>query len=165
MKNKNGFTLIELMVVISLIAILSAVSYPGVRSWLSGYRVTSAANELRGALQRGKAEAVKNQVRVVVNINQATRSYTVALNGTDVVSQGTLHPDVVINQVNFNAGMWTQFNSMGIPFGFVAGLATNYNGNIIISDAQGTSFRQITLSPSGSIVLTKGASLSGPFTE
>jgi type IV fimbrial biogenesis protein FimT len=46
MKKKNGYTILELMVTIGIIAILTAMAIPSFINWLQGYRLRSAANDV-----------------------------------------------------------------------------------------------------------------------
>lgn len=65
-KNSGGFTLIELLTVIVLFAVLIAYAAPQWGSVVHRSRAESAANELLGALQFAKSEAVKRNRRVAI---------------------------------------------------------------------------------------------------
>lgn len=74
MKSDKGFSLIELMVVIAIIAIVVAVAAPSYESMMAGSRLTSSSNTLVGALRLARSEAVtsKQNVFVCSSDDQAT---------------------------------------------------------------------------------------------
>jgi len=62
----NGFTLIELMVTISIAAILLGIAIPSFTSTITSNRLTTNANELVTALNLARSEAIKRGQHVVV---------------------------------------------------------------------------------------------------
>lgn len=62
----RGFTLIELMVTIAVLAIVTAIAYPSFTSLMNSSRLTGAANDLVGDLQTARSEAIRRNARVTV---------------------------------------------------------------------------------------------------
>ncbi len=58
----QGFTLTELMIVISILAILSAVAVPPVRSFVDRMEVKSVARQMYGDLYYAKIQAIRGMV-------------------------------------------------------------------------------------------------------
>jgi prepilin-type N-terminal cleavage/methylation domain-containing protein len=72
MRNDSGFSMIELIIVISIVAILSAIAVPNFVSWIPKYRVKDAAQDLYSNIQMAKMEAIKrNQNCTVTFTNNA----------------------------------------------------------------------------------------------
>lgn len=81
MKNKtnskeyhSGFTLIEMIVTVSIVAILTSIAAPSFRTMLESNKATVAANEMVSALLLARSEALKrrNNVTVCTSIDQTT---------------------------------------------------------------------------------------------
>ncbi|CAK8719198.1 hypothetical protein GCAAIG_08665 [Candidatus Electronema halotolerans] len=68
-KDSSGFSFMELMVVIAMIGILSAVALPGILRALPEQRVKNAARNLYADMQRARMLAVKNNRTVSVRFN------------------------------------------------------------------------------------------------
>ncbi|MCW2035829.1 pilin [Xanthomonas campestris] len=69
MKKQQGFTLIELMIVVAIIAILAAIALPAYQNYVAKSRVTAALAEITPA---------KTQFEVMVNEGAASANYTAA---------------------------------------------------------------------------------------
>ena len=68
MKNRiSGFTLIELMVTIAVLAILVAIALPNYRAFVLNSRMTAQANNFLASLNLARSEAVKRNAPISVN--------------------------------------------------------------------------------------------------
>lgn len=65
-RNSRGFTLIELMVGLAVMALLMMVAVPSFQSTIASSRVTTITNDLVGALAAARTEAIRRGVRVTV---------------------------------------------------------------------------------------------------
>jgi len=74
-KGSNGFSFVELMVVIALVGILSAISIPSFLSALPEKRLKAAARNVYVDLQRARVLAVKKNKKVTVRFNEAEEYY------------------------------------------------------------------------------------------
>lgn len=64
MKRYRGFTIIELMLTLAVVAILATVAAPSFVNVIQNNRATTQANELVAAINLTRSEAVKRGVRV-----------------------------------------------------------------------------------------------------
>lgn len=79
MKMCRGFTLLELMVTIAVLAILTTIAIPNFRDLVQSNRVTTQANELVSALTFARMEAVKRGRNVRVAVAVANPGWTVTV--------------------------------------------------------------------------------------
>ena len=77
MKVKRGFTLIELMVVIVVIATLTAISVPNFLAYLPNARLKRAARELYSNMQLSKMGAIKQNTAWAIVFDKTDDKYQV----------------------------------------------------------------------------------------
>lgn len=58
-RHSAGFTLVELMIVVAILAIIAAIAAPSFRTMIQNNRLTAAVNDVAGALQYARSEAVR----------------------------------------------------------------------------------------------------------
>lgn len=66
MKNKNGFSLVELMVAIAIIGILAAIATPNIISWLQNRKYTTSVQRVISVMNAAKMRAVKENMPTIV---------------------------------------------------------------------------------------------------
>lgn len=93
MRAQYGFTLIELMVAIAILAIVIAIAAPSFNRTVQSNRAAVMSNELVGALQTARSEALKR--RTNVTLCRRNVAGTTCENGTDwsagwLLTQGNL---------------------------------------------------------------------------
>lgn len=77
--SRKGFTLIELMVVVAVMAVLMSLAAPAMTSMLDAAKMSSLSNQLLSSLQFTRSEAIKRSGRVVMC--KSTTGSSCALDG------------------------------------------------------------------------------------
>ena len=157
MKTQNGFTVYELLTVIGIIAILSAIAVPSMLSWRLDAKLRSASNILRGDLQLAKARALRENT--IVAIIFTANGYNIFTDNGAGANAGNWNLDadeVVVKNRQFPAGITillptsfdspndrTRFNGRGLPDPLTLN-GGGLTGSVTIKDSRGTE-KQITL--------------------
>ena len=72
----SGFTLVEVLMTIGVLAVLAAVAVPGFSVWLPNYRLKAAARDVVSNFQLAKLTAVKRNTNCAITFNQAIGAQT-----------------------------------------------------------------------------------------
>jgi type IV fimbrial biogenesis protein FimT len=75
-RRSSGFTLIELMVTLTLVAVLLKLGVPSFVTWLKNTQVRTVADALQNAVRRAEAEAVSRNRQVVLSLTNNVPSVT-----------------------------------------------------------------------------------------
>jgi prepilin-type N-terminal cleavage/methylation domain-containing protein len=91
---RRGYTIIELLIVMVIIAVLAGLAYVKMVPALQRGRVRSAASLLAGDLQYAQILAARNREPIVVTVNTTSLTYQVTdRSGTDVFRTRDLGPN------------------------------------------------------------------------
>lgn len=83
MKRVGGFTLVELMVTVTILAILLIAGIPSFREWLRNTHIRTAAESIQNGLRYARSEASSRGVNVRFEFTSSGAGWTVcALAGT-----------------------------------------------------------------------------------
>ncbi|MBP6748105.1 MAG: GspH/FimT family pseudopilin [Xanthomonadaceae bacterium] len=132
----GGFSIVELVVVLVVMSILTAIALPQITAVVNASRITGNANEILGGLQLARAEAVRANRRVIFCSSTAGA----ACNG------GSPWPGwAVFNDRNNNnvpdAGELVRFGNIEAP---MLAVSTNMPNNRVIFRSDGLAYRNNT---------------------
>ncbi|WP_300460942.1 GspH/FimT family pseudopilin [Desulfobacula sp.] len=163
-KVTSGFTLIEVMVVIAIVGILSAIAVPGIVAKLPDYRLRSAARDIVSCLQEAKMRAVKENATAAIIFDVANDQYTAWVDNGWSGGAGNWWPDtnvgeIVFKQITLPAGIQFYQNTTftANTFGFNSrGIPATTVGTVFISNNK-SNYRSIIVSSAGNIRVLKSS--------
>jgi len=145
---EDGFSLIELMIVVALIATLAAITVPAVTGAMTRYALISASQQVVSTIRSARVQAVgKNRVaRVRFNFPAAGQYQAVDSAGVALGSAQTLPNGAAFGAVSGDV----EFNT--------SGRATHVGGGaapvtVVVSNGTVAQNRTITISASGRVLL------------
>lgn len=108
--NDRGFTLLELVVTLGLLAIMMAIAVPSTSSWRKNAQYKEAAREVVSLLRRARSFAVQQNQSTTVTIDLSNRKYSFA--GKDTV----FSKDVTVESKALIGDAWKKTGTLSITF-------------------------------------------------
>ena len=152
---QSGFTILELVIVIAIILIMSAVALPAIGHWVRNYKIRGAADQVAAEIQAAKLLAVKKNVNfgvVFVVLTETTYQYfmeDIPLSGIrqqyPTSQQGAIR--TLPDGVTFTPG--GVVNDAGFRFNRLGAMCDPDTGLVTCPDLSGSN---ITPAPTGNYV-------------
>ena len=155
-RRARGFTLVEMMTALAVLAVLLAIGIPTFRDVALGSRLTASANDLLASVQLARSEAIKRNLTVTVcaSADGATcaagggweQGWIVVDSGANVLQRQAALPDgFVMSQAGGVVPL--AFEAIGIG-------ATAATVTVCRDDPIGTQERLVSISAAGSARVT-----------
>ncbi|MEE2731106.1 MAG: GspH/FimT family pseudopilin [Pseudomonadota bacterium] len=140
---QQGFTIIELMITVALIAIIAAIGIPSFQDLMASNRVVASINELHAGLRLARIEAVKRNDTVVF----CSTSDSASCSGTwgngwlvfhDADGDGSVDADELIRVgEGVHNGYSLTFSGGGTSISFLArGMTNGQSGTFKLCDSE-----------------------------
>lgn len=130
-KTIKGFTLIEMIVVVSILSILTTIVLPNLSRWYASIKINGARRDLISDLRLIQQNTVTSQTNHSIQINAAQNKYSLVKKND---------PDEIIKTVNLPEGITIsalslmpevteiEFNAAGAPTAIGTITVSNYYG-------------------------------------
>lgn len=111
-----GFTLVELMIGITILAILLGLAAPSFQTWLTNIQIRNAAESIANGLQRARAEAVTGNTNVAFALGvDSSWTVSVVTTATVIESRASTEGSRSVTRTVFPVGATTvTFNNFGL---------------------------------------------------
>lgn len=147
--NKIGVTLIEVIIVITIIGILAVIGIPEISRFSVDYRARSAATDLVQNMRVARAMAIKENRTYLIVFDTANQRYLIGFDGDDLNGDGIPEGDGDLTTVDSDTfGICNDNDNDRLPEGdvLVNGVPecvrvvnlSNYGNNIIFGYGTGT---------------------------
>ncbi|MCX8125445.1 MAG: prepilin-type N-terminal cleavage/methylation domain-containing protein, partial [Spirochaetes bacterium] len=148
-KQNKGFSFVELMVVIALITILSAVAIPSITKFYRTYKYIEYTSSMENLVRWAKMTAIERSINVglcVDTTNKRLRVVNMGTNRTGICTGTDLNTLNIEHDFVSIAGSGSAFD----PRGFAI-----FTGDVCLSD--GNSYYKSVISRFGAIRIEKGS--------
>lgn len=122
MRGHKGFSMVELMVVLGILAVLASVAMINMVAWTPKQRLLSAASDVQGAINLARMAAIKENTYVTILFNTPTHGITVFVDSDrDQVKdagESTLRIATFATNINVSSGFSgnkVSFDGRGLP--------------------------------------------------
>jgi prepilin-type N-terminal cleavage/methylation domain-containing protein len=143
MVRTKAYTLIELIVTMTILALLAAFVVPTYQLILSQLQLNTAVNQVSDLIRLSEQKTVTEQQIYSIDLVAGGTSITQKRNPSTVISTLNLPTYVTIGAVNFGGATNVAFTTAGSP-----GVA----GNFVLTDSARNKSRQIDIRPSGAVI-------------
>jgi len=149
----EGFSLVELMMVICVLALISAIATPNVLNWRSNAKLRGAASNLKGDMELARLKAIQVNDTVVVHFTE--NGYKVFKDDSGLTSGEHDAGEALYGDHTLPAGVKidldkTNFGGESARF---KGRGTALAGSAVLLNHKGTE-KKVTVSSLGRITIT-----------
>ncbi|UCG06201.1 MAG: GspH/FimT family protein [Desulfobacterales bacterium] len=166
-RNKSGFTFTELMTVLGIIAIASAIAVPNFISWIPKRKLGIASREMLSAMETARMRAVRERSNVIIQFPDNSNYMVWVDNGAGVggaandgvrngteplIRNGSVPAGITITSANFSGNTSFLFDRRGFPLDL---FGNPTNGQVRITNPKDGDFRDVNLSFGGNVSISR----------
>ena len=153
--SSSGFTLIELMVTIAVLAIIVSIAAPSISMQLANQRVKSTASVIENALKEAKAESIIRRQNVMVTYSSTLNTIVLTGRNSTVIATYNVNSQSTVSRVITPA---TVTQVVFQPNKLISGASTEVVYAICDSGSSNETPRQVRINSIANISITNAGS-------
>ena len=153
--SSSGFTLIELMVTIAVLAIIVGIAAPSISTQIANQRVKSTAINIESALKEAKAESIIRRQNVTVTYSNTLNTITLTGRNSTVIATYNVNSQSTVSRVITPA---TVTQVVFQPNKLISGASTEVVYAICDSGSSNETPRQVRINSIANISITNAGS-------
>lgn len=151
MKTNRGFTLVEIMVTIGIIAILATIAVPNIVGWKTRQRFAAAVSEVHEAIKVARSAAIKDNATVVIQF-QLPRGFRVFYDTDGDGNQDAGEATILSGSFGNDTSLATSFPGHQLSFNGRGMTSAVGAGITLTNTAYGSRVVQVTVTGSSRIL-------------
>ncbi len=174
MRNKSGFTIIEVLIVIVIMAVMMGMGFNYIIGWLPNYRARNAARDIHSTRHSARMTAIKEHKRCTVTFTKSggeVDGYVVYFDANDDLQYNPADDGKAIKKVSmddYKGDVWfdtsqsgdgVTLNNDSVTFlsnGLIDTAATGNSGkNVYLKNSTGREW-QVSVSAAGGVKIESG---------
>jgi len=133
-RRQHGFNLIELMVTLTVLAVLISLGAPGFSDWLKSQRLRASAEAITNGLQVARGEAIRQNLPVVFGLEPPTTAWTACQATVSPCDSTTVAPNFIQNKSGQEGSgdaqiVTTPAGSILVTFSPLGAVVGNFDGS------------------------------------
>lgn len=146
----RGFTLIELMVALVVLAVLASIALPSFRTFIGEQRLKAASFELQSALLLARSEAIKRGMAGSVAVSAADNKnwaagWTIAAGAQTLARQGSFEQVLIVESADAPSVTYTGEGRVAAPVAFTLSVPSDSKvvGRCVRVDTSGMPYSKL----------------------
>lgn len=138
-RRRRGFTLVEMIVVVAIMALLAALAMPSMIGWVRNNKVRTVSDSLQNGLRMAQAEATRRSRQMVFSLTDDTpnsTSYTAKASGSNWAISTVVPADSDVTAAFVEAGILRDVGSSVVISG-PKSICFSSIGRLVPNDAPG----------------------------
>lgn len=114
--NKQGFTLIELMISLAIFGLLLSLAAPSYSLWIASLRVNNISQNINMAIAQARSEAMRTNSLVEISLNKNTSWQIKVLETNSIINKKIKEESGATTEISFSPLNTTKitFNGLGV---------------------------------------------------